>query len=305
MTSAASIGLGIDVGGTATRWCLASAAGGPVVASGSGPALSGHVYDEATRTHTTAALTALAAAVRSAGLPTAIMAGITGLDADTPQATFFQSALAAAFGLPMAKVVVDNDMGLAYRAAFALGTGILLYSGTGAVACHVTAEGRHVRAGGRGVVIDDAGSGHWIATQALRALFRREDRAPGSGWATDLGRHLAQGLGGADWDAARAMVYASDRGQIAALSRQVALAATEGDPDALAILDAAGGELARLALDLLLRLGPRDVILAGGTVHLHPSIPAAVRRMLPADITVRTDSLAPAEAGARAAASFA
>lgn len=298
------VGLGLDAGGTATRWHLADASG-VALATGSAAPLTGHVYSDAARATAGSTLRAIAEAVRAHGTgPTHILAGITGLDEGTPSADFFTAALASVFALPPPAIRVENDMGIAYRAACAPGTGILVYSGTGSVACHVTAAGEHIRIGGRGFIIDDAGSGFWIAKEAARAVLRREDRAPGSGWATPLGTRLAEGFGGATWGHAREFVYGGDRGRIASLTPLVAAAATAGDDDACDILRAAGGELADLAAALVMRLGPREAVLAGGTTTIHPALLEAFAAALPAGIPHRHAlRLDPARAAAVAATS--
>lgn len=296
------IGLGIDAGGTATRWCLVTQTG-EVLARGDVAPLTGHVYAPEVRARSLATLETLVAGVGAADTPpTHVLAGITGLDAGTEAAAFYRNEIAHRVGVDPAAVIVENDMGVAYRAACAPGTGILVYSGTGSVACHMQADGALVRVGGRGVVIDDAGSGFWIAKEAVKALFRAEDLAPGSGWATALGRHLARGFGGATWDHARQTIYAGDRGAVARLAQPVAEAAGEGDATARAILAEAGRELALLARALLGRLGPREVVLAGGATRLHADLWTGFAAGLPPGIPYRRADLDGAAAAARTAA---
>ena len=304
MTDAGSticIGLGIDAGGTATRWHLLDA-NERTRATGSAAPLTGHVYSEQAKAHATSTIVEIAGAVRAHAQPTAVVAGITGLDEGTDAAAFFTNAIARSFGLPPSRVRIENDMRIAYRAACEPGTGVLVYSGTGSVACHVTRSGEQIRVGGRGVIIDDGGSGFWIAKEAVKVLFRAEDRAPGSGWSTPLGQELAKGFGGATWDHARVFIYSGERGRVASLAPNVAAAALRGDATALVIIDAAGAELATLAASLIARLGAREAILAGGTTHIHPALPAAFAAHLPPGTPHRHAKLDPARAAARAAA---
>jgi glucosamine kinase len=300
-TNARTIGLGLDAGGTATRWHLADVAGTTTATGGAGP-LTGLIYGDAAKRAAGVTLDEIAMAVLAHGRPTHILAGITGLDEDTEAAHFFADALAARFALSSDAVRIENDMGIAYRAACAPGTGILVYSGTGSVACHVTRAGEHIRVGGRGVVIDDGGSGFWVAKEAIKALFRIEDRAPGAGWATPLGQALAESFGGATWDHARTFIYGGDRGRIATLARHVATAAHAGDGVATGVLEAAGRELADLASALVARLGPREAVLAGGTTRIHPSLVTAFAAALPTGVPHRhATTLDPARAAALAA----
>jgi N-acetylglucosamine kinase-like BadF-type ATPase len=296
------LALGIDAGGRAARWQLAGP-GGARVAEGESAAFNGHIFTDAARTATFAALARLAETVLAAGRPGAVVAGITGLDADTPEAGAFGSELARLFDLSVARVAVLNDMRIAYEAAFGgPGQGILVYSGTGSIGCHVDREGRLIRVGGRGVMLDDGGSGFWIGKEALRRLFRAEDRAPGSGFASPLGRHLAGAIGGPTWDAARTFVYGGDRGRVGMLAMAVADAARESDAVALDVLASAGRELAELALALTARIGTRDLVLAGGATELHPVVAAAFRAALPHDTVVRHTAITPVDAAAAMAA---
>jgi N-acetylglucosamine kinase-like BadF-type ATPase len=190
-----------------------------------------------------------------------------------------------------------TDIELACRAAFAPGRGIVLVAGTGSVAAHLDATVTLQRAGGRGVLIDDAGGGHWIATRALRAVWRAEDEQPGAGRDSALGRALFEAVGGPDWAATRAAVYGAQRGAVGALAAAVGAAAHAGDATALALLRRAGAELARPVRALLARVGPQPVALAGRVFDLHPAVEAALREALaaaaPAAAEVRRLPLAP------------
>jgi glucosamine kinase len=272
--------LGLDAGGTQTRWALADGVG-RVVAEGSAPPLSGlMLLDDAGLARLQAALQGLAAALPPSTVLRSAWAGLTGLDA--AQAPALAQALGGALGLPPAAVRVGSDVELACRAAFAPGEGLLLVAGTGAVAAVLGADGTLHRAGGRGAVIDDAGGGHWIAREALKLVWRLEDAAPGRGVATQLGRALAQAVGGADWAAMRTFVYGASRGELGTLALAVAAAAQAGDAAALGVLQQAGAELARLVRALHGRLGAAlPVALAGRVWALHPAVEAALRAALP------------------------
>ena len=277
---APALHIGLDAGGTQTRWALATPQGEPV-AEGSAPPISGlMLLDEPGRDALRSALQALAAALPTGTVLRSAWAGLTGFDA--AQAPALAQALGPALGLPAAAVHVGTDIELACRAAFAPGEGLLLYAGTGAIAAVLAADGTLHRAGGRGAVIDDAGGGHWIAREALRHVWRLEDAAPGRGVATPLGRALAQAMGGDDWAATRAFVYGASRGELGTLALSVATAAEAGDTAATALLQQAGTELARLVHALHGRLGRHlPVALAGRVWALHPAIEAALRAALP------------------------
>jgi N-acetylglucosamine kinase-like BadF-type ATPase len=290
--------LGLDAGGTQTRWALADATGA-LQAEGSAPPITGlMLLDAPGRAALAEALQALVAALPAGTVLRSAWAGVTGFDAA------LAAVIGAALGLPTAAVRVCSDIELACRAAFAPGEGLVVYAGTGSIAALLSADGTLHRAGGRGAVIDDAGGGHWIARQALQIVWRAEDAAPGAGAATPLGRALAQAVGGGDWPATRAFVYGASRGELGTLALAVAAAADAGDAAALALLQQAGRELARLAQALHGRLGAGlPVALAGRVFELHPAIETALRQALPG-VTVHRSTEPAQRAAARLAAAL-
>ena len=274
--------LGLDAGGTQTRWAVTDAAGA-VLHDGAVAGISGlQLHDESGRAAVAAALRELAAA---AGPVQAVVAGVSGFDAT--QATQLCGLLAAALGTAVTDVRALSDIELACRAAHAPGQGYVVYAGTGSGAGFIDAQGVLQRAGGRGALIDDAGGGHWIACQALRQIWRAEDRAPCSWPASALARRLFEQMGGSSWTHVRGWVYGATRGGLGKLALAVAAAATDEDAAALAILHQAGHELARLAQALLQRHGPRPLALAGRVFQLHPAIEAALRQALPPATPIR------------------
>jgi N-acetylglucosamine kinase-like BadF-type ATPase len=254
--------LGLDMGGTGTRWVWLGTDG--AVHRGQAPGATAMIYDPARR----AAFDAALGAVR-AGLPGGVVAAHLGLTgAGFSRDPGVRAAAAAALGV--AAVEVENDAELAHRAAFDGGPGHLVLGGTGAVGIGITARGRAV-VGGRGPLIDDRGSAAWIAVQALKAVHRVLDETGGF-----VGvEGLAQALGAGDWDGIRARVYGADRGALGLMAREVARAAEGGCATAAAILTQAGAELARMAGQLVARLGPAPVAVAGGVLGL-PGVRAGV-----------------------------
>ena len=269
-------GLGLDAGGSATRWALCDAAGAPL-AAGEVPAISGLLFNDAEHARLRIAADALHAALAGLPVPSAVVAGVTGLSAGTPEADAVCAAVAAFLGLPADAVHVREDTWIAYHAVFARGEGHMVYAGTGSVGLHVRADGSTVRVGGRGMLIDDAGSAFSIGRAALALVWRRRDAEPG--WTGPLARALDEAIGGADWDAVRTHVYGAGRTGVAMLARAVAAA---DDADARTILAAAGTELARLAQALVTRVGPKPVALIGRAAALHPLILQSMRAAAPA-----------------------
>jgi len=276
------LGLGIDAGGTQTRWALATV-DGVIVADGAVEGLSAlQMSSDAGRAAVHATFTRLCQAVLAVGQPRAVVAGLTGFGGDD---VVLARTLATLLALDAASVSVGNDIDIAYRDSFAPGEGYLVYAGTGSIAAWIDADGGFHRAGGRGVLLDDGGGGYWIAREALRHIWRREDEAPGSWQSSPMAGAVFAQLGGSDWSLSRAFMYGQDRGAIGRLALAVA-ASADTDPLALDILQRAGQELARLALALAARYGPRPVVLAGRVAQLHPAIAAAMRAALPVSLTM-------------------
>ena len=312
------LGLGLDAGGTQTRWALADAAG-QVCAEGAVAPMSGQqLASPEGRRDLVVTLQSLAQAVgdslglrpRQAGLPTvlpprvcALVAGITGFEAQAmPQ---WRSLAAQALQWPEVQVRALSDIELACAAAFAPGQGVALIAGTGSIAAHVDAGGLLHRAGGRGAVIDDAGGGYWIACQTLRQIWRAEDEQPGSWQSSPLARQVFAHIGGSDWAQTRQWVYGATRGELGTLALAVAQVANS-DVAAAALLQQAGQELARLVMALQHRLhsshGEQAVAITGRVFELHPLVESSLRQALPARLTVQRMRTPSHHAAARLAA---
>jgi len=292
------LGLGIDAGGTQTRWALATG-DGTIVADGAVEGLSAlQMGSDAGRAAVHATFSGLCQAVLAVGQPRAVVAGLTGFGGDDVVLAQMLSALLA---LDAGDVSIGNDIDIAYRDSFEPGEGYLVYAGTGSIAAWIDADGVFHRAGGRGVLLDDGGGGYWIAREALRHIWRREDEAPGSWQSSPMAEAVFAQLGGSDWSLSRAFMYGQDRGAIGRLALAVA-ASADADPLALDILQRAGQELARLALALTARYGPRPVVLAGRAAQLHPAIAAAMRAALPVSLMMEQKVARSHEAAAKLAA---
>ena len=294
------IGLGLDSGGTRCRWRLADAAG-KMIGGGEAPAISGHVFTPEEQAGARKNIAALAALVTAAAHPSAIVAGMTGVDAQSPASLFMRAAFAEAFDIASANVSVISDVETAFHAAFAPGDGYLIYAGTGSVGCFIETSGECTVIGGRGAAIDDAGAAYWIAMRALRAVLRLEDGADGAGWRTPMGQRFAKIIGATDWPGVRGFVYGQNRGGVGLLALGVAEAAKAGDTAALAIFAGAGRELARLGAALIQRFGPRAVAATGGALRLHPLIFDSLKECLGAGVDCRSLDCDAALAAARLA----
>lgn len=276
-----TFGLGIDAGGTQTRWALARASG-EIVAEGAVAGLSGLQMDsEAGRLHLQATFGEIAKGVAAFGPPQAVYAGFTGLG---EAADALRTLISTAIAVEPRNVRLGSDIEIAYLDVYAPGEGYVVYAGTGSVAAFIDADGALHRAGGRGVLLDDAGGGFWIAKEALRHIWRREDERPESWRESPMAVAVFARLGGSDWAVTRQFVYgtasAAARGEIGRLALAVA-AAADADPAARHILEAAGRELARLGQAMILRFGARPITLSGRATQLHPLIFSAMQAALP------------------------
>lgn len=273
-------GLGLDAGGTATRWQLVDGHGA-AHARGEVAGWSASQLGTLQQPVLDAALLELAAALRDLPRPTRLYAGLTGCDgraADPPGP--LHERLAQALGLDASAVILVSDIELACRALFPPGRGILVLAGTGSIAAHLRADGSLERAGGRGSLLDDGGSGYWIAREALRGVWRREDAQPGAWQSSRLAQALFARIGGDSWARTREFVASAPRGEFGALATSVAEAARSGDADAQVLLHRAGTELARIVLALTARCGPQPVALAGRVPLLDERIVIALSSAL-------------------------
>ncbi len=294
------IALGIDAGASSTRWLLLDEGESELGRGRTGP-ITGHVFTTDERQENLARLRQLLDEALALARPDGVVAGITGLHAGTEAAEVLRRCVLETIGAPAPRVLVTNDMDVAYAAAFAPGEGVLLYAGTGSVAYHVADDGSVVRAGGYGYLIDDAGAGYWIGHEGLKQVMRRADEA-GQPASLPLDRAVYAALGSERWEELVAIVYGGGRSTVAALAPAVARAADDGDEAALRILDEAGRELARLAHVVQRRAGGKlPVAFAGGIASMHPRLGEALRGALPAGTELRLVTVEPVHAAARLA----
>lgn len=285
-------GLGMDWGGTATRWAVADE-GGAILAEGAlSMAMEGHISHPANQAALSRHLQALAAAVAPTGPISAVLAGVTGLEGAAQVQAFIQESLGQALAVAPTQVCLGNDLLISFLDAMAPGEGYLVYAGTGSIAAHVDAQHGFHRAGGRGHLLDDAGGGYWIAKEAFRRVWREEDERPGGWERSPMAVRLFNAIGGSAWEDTVQFFYQRGRGDIGKVAVEVARS-VDDDPRATLILQKAGDELARLADTMVARLGARPVVVAGGAAHLHPlvfeamcatlrsNVPCTLRRLQP------------------------
>lgn len=283
--SASALALGIDTGGTQTRWALAKA-NQDIIASGTAAGLTAlQLKSQQGRREFAQVFSDLAAAVRSHGHLQTVRVGITGFSDD--MRIVIQEMLSGILRLPEERIRIGNDIEIAYLDSFKPGSGYLVYAGTGSIAAYIDEAGQFHRAGGRGYLLDDGGSGFWIAREAVRHIWRTEDECPGSSRDSLLAQEIFKSIGGDDWDSSKDFMYHRSRGDIGKLALAVA-ASANADPVAADILKRAGQELARLGMAMCQRFGNKPVVLSGRVLELHPFIAASCRTHLPSEINLRT-----------------
>lgn len=244
-------------------------------------------------------------AIRQAWMPflakhllSGVHAGVTGIGAN---AGGLATIMAAEFDVAREHTVVTSDAELAYRAVFTAGEGYLVYAGTGSIAAFVDTSGELHRAGGRGVVLDDAGGGYWIAREALRRIWRREDELPGAWRKSPMAQALFAILGGDSSIFSARYLMERSRGEVGRLALVVAEHASNDELASQILMDA-GAELARLASAMQRRYGERRIVVTGRASQLHLQIESAMRRALSAATVIEFRSVQAHFAAARMAA---
>jgi N-acetylglucosamine kinase-like BadF-type ATPase len=252
-----NIYLGVDGGGTKTALCLISEVG-EVLGVLDAPScyylgadsledvsLVSRVLDEA--------VPALCAAAGTA--PSQIAFAFFGLPAYGEVAADLPPLDAAPrTALGHGRYRCDNDMVCGWAGSLALADGVNVISGTGSMSYGQRAE-RRVRVGGWGELFGDEGSGYWIAVRGLRAFSQMSDGRLPAGPLLDILREHLDLRSELDLVDVVLNRWRGSRRDIAALSRQVVVAAQRGDDVAARILTDAAAELVQLVETACRRLG--------------------------------------------------
>ena len=234
--------LGVDGGGSKTRFLLIDEAGKVL-----GAHMEGSAY------HLEIGIAALGAmlargierTLKQAGIASAqVSFAFLGLPAYGEDRVLQQQLDAApAAALPAGRYRCGNDMVCGWAGALAGTDGINIVAGTGSIA-YGEYGGRSARAGGWGELFSDEGSAYWLAREGLRLFSRMSDGRSARGPLHEmLRRHFALED---DLDLCAA-IYGksiSQRSQLAQLSRLVADAAAAGDAAARSLFTQAASELA-------------------------------------------------------------
>lgn len=240
--------LGVDGGGTKTRFLLVDANAAPLAQAELGTAYFPQVgLDGAAAVLGQGVMQVLTAAGAQAG---DIGWAFFGLPAygENAQASKLLDAIPESI-LGHVRYTCDNDMICGWAGSLACADGINIIAGTGSMG-YGRRHGRGARAGGWGDVFSDEGSAHWIAVRGLNAYSKMSDgRLPKGPLHAIVNRALKLER---DLDLC-AHVYGGDAGTRTALARLASLvvdAAQAGDAAALRIYAEAGNELAHIAIAL-------------------------------------------------------
>ncbi len=240
--------MGVDGGGTRTEYVLIDIESGERIGGGRlGPLspFSGEAVMERTARE-------LSAVIRHNELAcAAVRVGCAGAGEAEMANRVREALVGAGISCPVS-VVGDHENALG--TAFGGGDGAVLISGTGSVCCG-RCGGRFVRAGGRGHVFDDGGSGYAIGRDMLAAAARASDGRGPETRITEIVRDFS-GLSDIGEIAAYYTDPARPKADIAALAQMLGMAAASGDEAAKAILEKAAGELSEIAFAVLSQLGP-------------------------------------------------
>jgi N-acetylglucosamine kinase-like BadF-type ATPase len=276
-----SLFLGVDGGGTKTRFVLVDSDGN-LVAAHEGPG-SYHVEIGLERLRAVLA-DGLAAVLARAGSDRGTIGyaffGIPAYGEDSDAQPLLDAMPEPLLG--HRRFRCGNDMVCAWAGSLGAQDGINIVAGTGSIA-YGERRGRSARAGGWGEIFSDEGSAYWIAVQALNIFSRMSDGRLPKGPLHDAFR-AALDLR-ADLDICAKVMNARTRERIAAFSQLVARAAQEGDASAIEIFDRAAGDLAsiveavRRALEFE-RGEPVPVSYSGGVFQAGPLILGPLQRLL-------------------------
>ena len=268
---------GFDAGQTHTR-CRLSDLQGRVLAEGEGSGVS-HLHSATGPEKFQAALGSSLAAARQGLDPelrqhqpplAAAAIGASGIEQHSPSQALGTRLAQELLGIEA--VLVGGDESTALAGAFGGGAGIVLISGTGSICVGRNGQGQLHRCGGWGWLLDGGGSAMDIGRDGLALSLRMAD---GRLRETPLKALLWQALGVQHSHQLKALVVDPNFGAagFARLAPLVSAQAAGGDPQALAIIERAGEELAMLVEGVAKGLGleqPPLCCLGGAITHLAP-----------------------------------
>lgn len=236
--------LGVDGGGSKTRFALIDEKGTVLAAHREGSAYYLEIGLDSTREML---VRGIQQTLRQAGVSES---QLTYAFISLPSYGEDQSLIERLDALPLAALPgqrfrCGNDMVCAWAGALAGADGITVASGTGSIA-YGEFEGRAERAGGWGELFSDEGSSYWVAREGLRLFSRMSDGRTARGPLYDLMRSHFKLKVDLELCAAIYGSEAQQRSRLAQLAQVVTRAAVEGDRAATELIERAASELADL-----------------------------------------------------------
>lgn len=179
---------------------------------------------------------------------------------------------------PKAKILAGSDRDSGLAAALGRGDGIVVNAGTGASVTGRRGD-RIEKAGGWGHILGDAGGGYFLSVQALRLILREYDLHRGEAQFT---ADILRALGLNNRDELVRWAQTADKMEVATLAPIVFEAATNGEANALKIIEDGATVLAEYteAVATRLHLLAPKVMLLGGLFQRDSVYTHAFRRRL-------------------------
>jgi len=240
--------LGIDGGGTKTQALIADLDGN-IIGEGFSGSSNYHVAGLET------AVSAISDAIEKAIVYSqadihkfdAVCLGLAGAGRESDR----NILLSSISGLGLSdKIIITHDAAIALAGATICQAGVVVISGTGAMAFGINSSGQQQRSSGWGNILGDEGSAYYIGRRALSAACRSYD---GRGDRTSLVETVIMYLGIGDFSEIVKAIYSSEAKQlIANIAPLVVSLAESGDNTAIEITKDAGYELA-LAANAVIR----------------------------------------------------
>jgi N-acetylglucosamine kinase-like BadF-type ATPase len=172
-----------------------------------------------------------------------LCAGIAGVGNEEMRSRA-EEEIGAAYTFQLTRVITDAQAAL--WGAFRGGPGLLLIAGTGSICLGKNPQGQTARCGGFGRLLGDEGGGYWMAIQAIRRALHQFDRGADAPLADPILREFRLSR----LTELPALVHSGELSpdRIARFAETI-LTESATNPEAEAIVRAAAGHLAQLAIN--------------------------------------------------------
>jgi N-acetylglucosamine kinase-like BadF-type ATPase len=214
-----SLDLGVDAGGERSAWALSDRQG-EVVRRGPGPHLHVAMLDPGAVAQQLRAILHAAAEAAGGVHPGAMVVSLSG-----PVRPTVRAAIRAALDLPFPSAVV-GDVEAVGATCLHAEPGVAVWAGRDSFAVARDADGRLVRVGGRGWLLDDRGSAFALVRSAAAAVI---EAAEGVGPATGLTEAMVHAFSVADPLQLGGALQREWPGEVAAAVPEVLAVADDGD----------------------------------------------------------------------------